>query len=207
MEPSSLPTSPYTIWQTRLRSGDLLLCQGTSPMSQLIQHATQSRWSHVGLLWRLEGLQRVLVLESVESIGVRAVAMEQYVTNYADTGQPYPGIVCVARHTRFPTDAVLLQRLSQEAVTLLGTRYDGREIAGIALRIMGQVLGMPPHAPHANTRLICSEFVQRLYAQVGLDIPYDPRGFIAPKDFATCPDIVVLGAVHDVHATEEPPCP
>jgi hypothetical protein len=43
-----------------------------------------------------------------------------------------------------------------------------------------------------NTRLICSEFVHRLYAQVGLAIPYDPRGFIAPKDFAACPDIAVL---------------
>jgi hypothetical protein len=176
-------------------------------MSQLIQHATQSRWSHVGLLWRLEGLHRILILESVESIGVRAVAMEQYVENYGETGQPYPGVVCFARHARFPTEATLLQRLSQEAVALLGTRYDGREIAGIALRIMGQVLGLPPQAPHANTRLICSEFVQRLYAQVGLTIPADPRGFIAPKDFAACPDIVLLGEVqHDMHK-ETPRCP
>jgi hypothetical protein len=159
-------------------------------MSQMIQHATDSHWSHVGVIWRLDHLDRILVLESVESIGVRAISLSQYVNNYNHTGKPYPGTVCIARHRGFPVDAPT--PFGQEVVDLLGTFYDTREIASIALRIMGHKLGFGAKPPTNNRLLICSEFAEVIYKSVGIVVPYDPRGFIAPRDWAECPQVDLL---------------
>jgi hypothetical protein len=187
-----IPRLPYTQIRPHLRSGDLLLCQGSSPMSQMIRAATGSAFSHVGILWRVAALDRILVLESVESIGVRAIRVSQYVDNYNHTGLPYPGTVSFARHRAFPTDVTTHIPFGQEAVDLLGTSYDTREIAAIALRIVGGKLGLPAQGLHQNRRLICSEFAALCLASMGIVVAHDPRGFIAPADFALCPDVSVL---------------
>lgn len=88
----------YPDIRSRLRSGDLLLCSGKSWFSRLIQVATGSEWSHVGLILRLERLDRVMLLESVESVGVRAVPLSRYFENYQQTGQAYPGELAFYRH-------------------------------------------------------------------------------------------------------------
>ena len=49
----------YSEIRPSLRSGDLLLCSGTSWFSRLIQAATGSEWSHVGLILRVDSLDRV----------------------------------------------------------------------------------------------------------------------------------------------------
>src|SRR6476620_5081664 len=102
--PEPIARVPYAQIRPLIRSGDLLLCQGSSPMSQMIRAATGSPFSHVGILWRVAALDRILVLESVESIGVRAIRVSHYVDDYNHTGQPYPGSIYFARHRAFPTD-------------------------------------------------------------------------------------------------------
>ena len=82
----------YSEIRPLLCSGDLLLCSGTSWFSRLIQAATGSEWSHVGLILRMERLDRVMLLESVESIGVRAVPLSCYFENYRQSGAAYPRI-------------------------------------------------------------------------------------------------------------------
>ena len=68
-----VPLRAYEEMRSSIRSGDLLLCAGSSVMSRLIQHATACIWSHIALIARVDAIDRVLVLESVESIGVRCV--------------------------------------------------------------------------------------------------------------------------------------
>jgi hypothetical protein len=34
--------------------------------------------------------------------------------------------------------------------------------------------------------------VAACFARLGVQIPYDPRGFIAPKDWAECPEVTLL---------------
>jgi hypothetical protein len=161
-------------------------------MSRMIQAATDSIWSHVALLWRMDNLDRIMVMESVESIGVRSVPLSHYVANYNHTGHAYPGMVTVARHRHFPLEVPTLTTFVQYGIDLLGTQYDTRELASIALRIVSAKLGLTPRAVDQDDLFICSEFIERWFRSLGLHIPYDPRGFIAPRDFATCPDIDLL---------------
>jgi len=192
-----IPQIAYQDVRPLIRSGDLLLCSGSSSFSRMIQAATNSHYSHVAFLWRMEGLGRILVVESVESIGVRAVPLSSYVTDYSHSGKPYPGQLYLARHRAFPQETPSLVLFGQQAVDLLGTAYDNRQLAAIALRIVSAKLGIPPRAVSQNEPLICSEFVKLLLDGIGLSIPFDGRGFIAPKDFAASKDIDLLWELSD----------
>ena len=52
-----------------VRDGDLFLCQGRDPFSRLIQWSTKSPWSHIAIAFRVPDLDRVMVIEAVQSIG------------------------------------------------------------------------------------------------------------------------------------------
>jgi len=188
----AIPLQPYAAIREEIHSGDLLLCQGRSPMSRMIQAATHSPWSHVGVLWRLTGVDRILVLESVESIGVRAVPVSQYVTDYNHTGKAYPGVVCIGRHSAFPSEVLPQVLFAQDVIDLLGTNYDRQEIVAIALRIVAHKLGLPPQPVRHNALLICSEFAQIPFARLGIQIQGDARGFITPQNWAECPEVHIL---------------
>lgn len=207
------PTTAATDYATirpELRTGDLLLCAGSGWFSQMIQAATQSVWSHVAVIFRLEAIDRVMVLESLEPVGVRAVPLSKYVRDYDSCGNPYPGQMCLARHTGFEALAnpAGLARLGHYAVDQLGTPYDNQMIAKIAARITlasltnltatpaQPPLSLPPSLPLDRDReYICSEYAWECYQSLGLDIPHDSRGFIAPSDFACDPKIECLGVL------------
>ena len=67
----ALPVDSYQQRRAKLRSGDLLFASGDYTVSKAIRKMTDSPWSHVGVVFWLKSIQRVLLLESVESIGVR----------------------------------------------------------------------------------------------------------------------------------------
>ncbi len=90
--------SNYSEYRGQIKNGDLLLCAGSSWFSRLIQWATESIWSHVGFVMRLDKIDRVMVLESVESQGVRTVPLRKYLNDYDNKGNPYPGGLVIARH-------------------------------------------------------------------------------------------------------------
>jgi hypothetical protein len=160
----------------------------------MIQKWSDSIWSHVAFVMRLPDIDRVMVLESVESIGVRTVPFSHYIKNYKD-GKGYPGKLLVARHNEFPTGQPdKLHTLSQFAVDRLGHAYDTQEIARIAARIGFGLFGFKKKRPKWNQEFICSEYAWACYDSVGVDVEWDDRGFIAPKDFARS------GRVHAVAA-------
>jgi hypothetical protein len=184
-----LQTVPYAEVRSNIRSGDILLCAGNVLFSKMIQHATKSIWSHVAFIVRFEALDRVMVLESVETIGVRTVPLSSYVNDYNGSGGGYPGSILIARHKNFNPSEVL--SLSKHAVNLFGYPYDTQEIMRIAARIM-----MPDFAPaqkapdYSHDRsFICSEYAYECFRSVGIEVDYNPRGFVAPADFARTPEI------------------
>ena len=188
-----VPRLPYDEIRPQIRSGDILLCSGSAVFSRLIQHATESIWSHCGFVLRIEAIERLMVLQSVESIGVNTVPMSNYVRNYNGTDLGYPGRVFVARHAAFATvDPAQLSHFSQGAVDLLGYPYDVPTILAIAARITAAKLGMRPEPFVRNKAFICSEYLDACLRSIGIEVPYDPRGFIAPCDFAKCTDVTIL---------------
>ena len=157
--------------------------------SRMIQAASDSVWSHVAFVMRLDAIDRVMVLESLEPIGVRTVPLRKYVEDYDSCGNPYPGRLAVARHDEFDkmADDRALRRLGKFAVDLFGYPYDRSEIARIAARIVASKLRSPRLSVRAVKRdreYICSEYVWECYRSLGINIDYDQRGFIAPADFA-----------------------
>jgi hypothetical protein len=193
MTPAVPQLVSYEEVRLRICSGDLLLCQGTSTFSRLIQHATGSPWSHVGCLVWAQALDRLLVFESVESIGCRAIPLSRYVSNYAGDGHGYPGRIFVGRHTGFVPDAApAYTAFAQRAIDLLGSPYDTQTILRIAARVMAAKLGWESEPLGTDKSYICSEFCWEIYHAFGLTLAYGTAGYIAPCDFATAPEVSLL---------------
>ncbi len=97
-ELKQLPINSYQQRRAKLRSGDLLFASGNYPVSKVIRKMTGSPWSHVGIIFWLKSINRVLLLESVESVGVRFAPLSKYLTAYS-RGKPYRGMIILARCT------------------------------------------------------------------------------------------------------------
>jgi hypothetical protein len=94
----------YADLRNELRTGDLLLCAGTGWFSQMIQAATDSVWSHVAFVVRLEVIDRIMVLESLEPVGVRTVPLSKYLSRVRlgvlpDPRYRYPARPARLRHS------------------------------------------------------------------------------------------------------------
>jgi hypothetical protein len=192
----TIPTMHYNKLRHDIRSGDIILCSGRSLFSKLIQQATHSVWSHVAFVLRIDIIDRLMILESVESIGVRAVPLSSYINDYNGSGKAYPGRIMLARHKNIQSQNI--NNLSKQAVDLLGYPYARDEIVHIAARISTYSLGLPalPHDPEQKRSYICSEYAYTCFKSVGVIINYNPMGFVAPMDFARSPDIQALGFIH-----------
>lgn len=179
----------YKQFRKNIRSGDLLFCSGSGWFSKMIQNTTDSIWSHVAFVMRLDSIDRVMVLESVEPQGVRTVPLSKYLTDYDNKGNPYFGGVVLARHEDFQRKATEenLQKFGQFAVNLFGYPYDRDEIGKIAARIVASYLPFSRKDKKdlkADREYICSEYVWECYQSVGIRVPHDRRGFVSPADFA-----------------------
>jgi hypothetical protein len=182
--------SDYDKIRPEIRSGDILLCSGSGWFSKMIQGASNSIWSHVAFVMRLDIIDRVMVLESVEPLGVRTVPLSKYLKDYDSKGHPYPGGLAILRHKEFENIVSKedLIKMGQFAVKLFGYPYDKDEIAKIAARIAMSHIPFTKKDKEKilkrDNEYICSEYVWENYNSLGIEIDYDKRGFIAPADFA-----------------------
>lgn len=184
----------YQRFRPNIQSGDILLCSGSGWFSKMIQKGTKSVWSHVGFVMRLDALDRVMVLESVEPLGVRTVPLSKYLTDYNNKGNAYPGGVAIARHRDFATKATeaRMKKFGQFAVDLFGYPYDKDEIVKIAARISTSFLPFTRAEKKAlkpDREYICSEYAWECYRSVGIQIQHDRRGFVAPADFVQAREV------------------
>lgn len=203
MEFPSLTAKNYAEMKHEIRSGDLLLCSGNSVFSTLIKSTTGSVWSHVGFLLRVEPIDRIMVLESVESIGVRTIPLTSYVSDYNGTRRGYPGRLMIARHAGVREENI--SKLSQHAVDLLGYPYRQEEIIHIAARLSMHALKLADTAPdHSHRRAyICSEYAQVCFKSIEVDFPCNDLGFIAPTDFVNHPEVRPLCYLHTIESEKE----
>lgn len=169
-----LPVVPYHEVRGDLRSGDLFFASGDSLVSQAIRFCTKSPWSHVGIIFRVDTLDRVLLLESVEDMGVRLAPLSKYLRDYEED-KPYPGLAVVARVTGCTGETVL--KLAAFGTDELTRPYDRDEIGRILARV---TLGLPK--ARLDRAYICSELVYECFRSAGCEFAYNPRGFISPLD-------------------------
>jgi hypothetical protein len=161
----SMPVRPYAEIRDEIRSGDLLLCQGRDLFSRLIQWATKSPWSHIAIAFEVQSVNRIVVVEAVEKIGVRCVPLSRFVSS---------------------DSAGLGDRFAPGQIIRIGLRI-------LAARIMGD--RKTPKFLLPNDEFICSEFIAKAFETAGLPIPWDGLGFIAPADFALDPALSAVAQV------------
>ena len=134
----TLPPISYPALRDSLRDGDIVLCQGRDPFSRLIQWSTKSCWSHVGMVFRVDSLEQVIVIEAVEKIGVRAVALADFLSRDSAGTHPYPGKILFVRHKKLKGDVTdpRVVEMAKFAFAKLGCKFAPGEIAKIAMRII-----------------------------------------------------------------------
>jgi hypothetical protein len=141
------------------------------------------------MVFRADSLEQVVVVEAVERIGVRAVALSDFVSRDSGGTCPYPGKILFARHEALAGDVSdpRVVDLAKFAFAKLGCKFAPGEITKIAMRIIdARVFGnrKTPKVLVPDDEFICSEFVATAYEKAGLHIPWDGLGFIAPSDIA-----------------------
>lgn len=170
----ALPVTPYQDIRVKLKSGDLLFASGDYLVSKAIQKITDSPWSHVGIIFRLDSIDRMLLLESVEDMGVRFAPLSKYLSDY-ENGKPYKGRIVLGRCKDVDTDIV--GGLAKFGIDELTRPYDKDEVAKIMARV---VLGIGKK--ERDREYICSELVYECFSNAGREFGYDERGFISPEN-------------------------
>ncbi|MBI4001231.1 MAG: hypothetical protein HY348_05555 [Nitrospira defluvii] len=183
----ALPLLPYADVRAKLKSGDILFTSGDYLISKAIQKMTGSPWSHVGIVFRLDSIDRVLLLESVEDMGVRFAPLSKYLNDYED-GKPYKGRAVLARCKDVTSETIV--GLSTFGIDELTQPYDKDEIAKIMARI---TLGIGKK--ERDREYICSELVYECFARAGKEFAYNPKGFISPEDVWADEKLSLVGRV------------
>ncbi|SNB46295.1 YiiX/YebB-like N1pC/P60 family cysteine hydrolase [Geobacter sp. DSM 9736] len=186
-EIKALPVLPYADVRKTLKSGDLLFTSGDYLVSKAIQKVTGSPWSHVGIVFRLDSVDRVLLLESVEDMGVRFAPLSKYLLDYEDR-KPYKGRAVLARCS--DVNDKVAAGLAAFGIDELTQPYDKDEIAKILARI---TLGIGKK--EKDREYICSELVYECFAHAGKEFAYNPKGFISPEDVWVDQKVELVGRV------------
>jgi hypothetical protein len=190
---TTLKPEPLEAIARRVRDGDILLCSGNDPFSKLIGWSTRSPWTHVALAYRWPALGRIMVFESVQKLGVRAVPLEKFISQSSTGKKPYPGKIILARYEGYAEKggkpgSAAMNRLAKFAVDRFGQPFAGIEIVKIAVRIcLGSFHRKMPKSLGPKDEFICSEYAAKCFDAVGIEIQWDGLGFIAPADFARDP--------------------
>lgn len=183
----ALPVLPYSDLRAKLKSGDILFTSGDYLVSKAIQKVTGSPWSHVGIVFRLDSIDRMLLLESVEDMGVRFAPLSKYLNDYED-GKPYKGRAVLARCK--DVNAQTVAGISTFGIDELTQPYDKDEIAKILARI---TLGIGKK--EKDREYICSELVYECFSRAGKEFAYNPKGFVSPEDVWVDEKLSLVGRV------------
>jgi len=183
----ALPVPSYSELRAKLKSGDLLFTSGDYLVSKAIQKVTGSPWSHVGIVFRIDSIDRILLLESVEDMGVRFAPLSKYLLDYEDK-KPYKGRVVLARCEDVTANTVA--SLSTFGIDELTQPYDKGEIAKILARI---TLGIGKK--EKDREYICSELVYECFSHAGREFAYNPKGFISPEDVWLDKKVSLIGRI------------
>jgi hypothetical protein len=194
----ALTPVPYSVARAQLRTGDILLFHSLNIGSVVIEHFTHSLWSHAAFIWNMEDIDRVLLLESVDTFGVRALSLRNRINGSSAAPEPYPGKLLVLRHPDFPypADPRKIGLMTQFAIDRLGYPYATAELVKIGMRIAAGLAGMTlPGELQPENAYVCSEYVANCYKAMGIALAPDKGGFIAPADIAEDPKVQAVLAL------------
>lgn len=169
----------YSDVRDQIRTGDILLFQGTSLLSRVIRWGSRSVYSHAGFAAWWD--QRLLVFQA-SSRGAEVLPASSAVDAYDGQVDWYS---LRAEH-RLPKEAA--EQLITHAVTLLGRSYSSAGLVDLMWRMArGQFRGRPDPKACPDT-LFCSQYVSYCFRMVGPDLVTDADdGSTSPADLSRSP--------------------
>ena len=202
---------------TRLRPGDVVLVEGKTRISRVIQVLTQSSWSHAAMylgdaLLRWGGPQADsaldrfgpeagrLLIESDMREGVRVVPLSAYLAHNLRVCRPQ-GL-----------GSGELDRVLEEMLRHLGLRYDRQNVFDLGRYLTpfhllpARLRRRPLYLGSSSSReIICSALIAKAFYKVGYAVQPEMRGgnlgkgllarhpsYIMPRDFDLSPNFEVL---------------
>jgi Permuted papain-like amidase enzyme, YaeF/YiiX, C92 family len=170
---TSLQKLDYKNIRPLLKTGDLVFCSGHYFFSKIIQALTKSTWSHVGVIYKDEQLDRIMILESETLIGVRLMPLSKYINDYKGTHRAYKGNMVIGHIITQPNAQQLKDAISY-GLDQLSRPYDNWEIVRILLRILFKM-----GKRERNKNFICSELVRDMFVKAKIDFPMQDT-YISP---------------------------
>lgn len=180
----------YNKIRAELKSGDLLFFSGDHWLSSLIRGRSRSAWSHMGIVVRLEEMNRVFLVESVLGNGVRMVPMSNVFNDYEGNQKPYVGRVAWARHQSLSTDTIKTRIIKEFCLDNLTKQYDNWEYFRIAWRTL-----LGSKELFHDDKFTCSEFVYEAFKFAGITLPKERGYFISPGAFWRLDEVEMKGVM------------
>jgi hypothetical protein len=191
----AMPVTPYAQARSTpggLRTGDVLLFNASDFGSALIEAVTGSLWCHAAFIWRVEEVDRLLALEAVPAVGVRALTLSAKINGVSASPKPFSGGLLVVRHDDLAarSDPAAVRAMTEFALDRIGFPYSDTELEEIGVRIGEALVGdKDQDRVHIASRdaYICSDYVAGCFHAMGVDLAPNPRGYIVPGDIANDP--------------------
>lgn len=174
-EVAELEILDYAHVRDSLRTGDIVFCSGTYFFSKAIQWFTKSVWSHVGIIYRDDNLERIFILESETFIGVRLAPLSKYLRDYHGRNKPYKGRIVIGRLHPEP-DVQNVKKAISFGMDELTKPYDNWEILRIAVRIL-----FKRGRRSRDKKYICSELVYEAFRKADVWFKFNKKS-ISPDD-------------------------
>jgi Permuted papain-like amidase enzyme, YaeF/YiiX, C92 family len=174
-ELKQLSVMEYKTIREELRTGDIVFCSGSYVFSKLIQKFTKSVWSHVGIIYKDEQLNRILILESEKLYGVRLAPLSKYIKDYHGKNKPYKGNLAVCRVNKDLSNEDV-KKIFGFGLDELTKPYDNLEILRIAARIL-----FKKGRRTQDRKYICSELVYECFQRADISFHYKNK-LISPDE-------------------------
>lgn len=173
----------YSEIRNNLKTGDIVLFSGRDFVSKLIQFGTRSKWSHVGMIYRIYQLDFVTLWESTTlsdcvdlDSGTKRKGVQ--LTALSDRVRYYDGEIAI-RQLENPV-TLANDRLLELRQKLKSKRYETSEAELIKSAFDFAGLNNKPDL----SSVFCSELVAEAYKKLGLLTDRLSSNEYTPSDFA-----------------------
>ncbi len=183
----------YTALRDNLRTGDIVLFSGKGGISAGIKWATLSRWSHVGMVVRLDRYDFVTLWESttlsnVKDLDSHTARKGVQLVPLSKRVEKYSGEIAIRQLSGVTLGEQDIQSLMQLRREISGRPYEKRMLE----LIKAAWDGPGGHNEEDLSSLFCSELVAEAYQRLGLLDESKPSNEYTPADFSQDGELSLL---------------
>lgn len=172
----------YESLRDNFQTGDLIFFSGNHWLSNLIRIRSKGAWSHVGVVVKIEEINRLFLVESILEVGVRMIPLSFLIKDYDGHKKPYDGRVAWARYENLTAEKAL--SIKEFALDNLSKQYDKKEY----YRILWRTIVGKEKVFH-DDKYTCSEYVRAAFKHAGIYLKYERGDFISPAAIWSNPEV------------------